>query len=225
MKPDGSKHSSFSVKNNPDGCLKLTDNIVSALHSLKISDVTIGIEATGVYGENLMIYLREDSRLAEFECNLHVLNPKQVNKFKESYSDLPTNDPVDAFVIADNLRFGRITKPLYIDDGYKYKALQTLTRARFFAVQNLSREKQRFANYLYMKFPGLAQEKVFSNQTGATSMALVDEFESIDELVYMDVDELAAFIAEKGRKHFPDPQAVAKSLSKNRKICYNIIGR
>jgi len=212
MKSDGDKHSSFSVKNTPDGSKKIVANIVSALTSLGISDVTIGIEATGVYGDNLMIYLNEEECLAQFNCDFHVLNPKQVKNFKKSYSDLPKNDPVDAFIVADNLRFGRITKPLYIDDGYKYKALQTLTRARFFAVQNLSREKQRFANYLFMKCSGLAQEKVFSNQTGATAMALIDEFETVDELVYMNIDELAAFITEKGHGNFTNPNAVAKAV-------------
>lgn len=43
-----------------------------------------------------------------------MLNPKQVRKFKNAYSDLPKNDPTDAFVIADNLRFGRITNEVYI---------------------------------------------------------------------------------------------------------------
>jgi transposase len=222
MKPDGDKHSSFSVKNNPDGSKKIADNILSALTLLNISAAAVGIEATGVYGDNLMMYLRDESSLAKFNCNFHVLNPKQVENFKKAYSDLPKNDPVDAFVIADNLRFGRITKPLYIDDGYKYKALQTLTRARFFAVQNLVREKQRFANYLFMKCSGLAQEKVFSVQTGVASMALIDEFETVDELVYMDIDELADFIAEKGRGHFPDPQAVAKAVQSAAKISYRL---
>lgn len=172
MNPDGSKHSSFSVKNTPNGSKKMVNSMVYALTTLNISNVVIGIEATGVYGDNLMIYLRDESNLAQFGCDFHVLNPKQI---KESYSDLPKNDPIDAFVVADSLRFGRIAKLMYIDDGYKYKALQSLTRARFFAVHNLSREKQRFSNYLFMKCSGLAQEKVFSNQTGATSMALIDE--------------------------------------------------
>lgn len=34
-------------------------------------------------------------------------------------------------------------------DDYRYEALKTLTRARFYAVQNLIREKQRFANLLF----------------------------------------------------------------------------
>ena len=148
MKPDGSKHSSFSVKNSPEGSKKVADNIVSALTVLELSNAVVGIEATGVYGDNLMIYLRDESNLAQFDCVFHVLNPKQVKKLKDAYSDLPNNDPVSAFIVADSLRFGRIaSQPMYIDDGYRYKALQTLTRARFFAVQNLTREKQRFANY------------------------------------------------------------------------------
>ena len=44
-------------------------------------------------------------------------------KFKEAYPDLPKNDFVDAFVIADHLRFGRIAKEVYMDD-YRYQAAQ-----------------------------------------------------------------------------------------------------
>ena len=39
-----------------------------------------------------------------------MLNPKQVKKFRDAYSDLPKNDYVDSYVIADHLRFGRINK-------------------------------------------------------------------------------------------------------------------
>jgi transposase len=221
MNPDGTKHSSFSVKNNTAGSASITKNIIAAMNSLKLADTLIGIEATGVYGENLMIYMREDVSLGQFNRKFHVLNPKQVKKFKDVHPDLPKNDPVDAFVIADNLRFGRITKEIYMDD-YRYKALQNLTRARFFAVQNLAREKQRFVNYLFTKFSGLIQDKVFSDHTGATSMALLEEFETIDELAYMDIDDLADFIAEKGRNHFPDPQAVAKAVQSAAKTSYNL---
>ena len=86
-----------------------------------------------------MYFLREDATLAPFNRKIHVLNPKQVKKFHDTYNDLPKNDYVDSFVIADCLRFGRINKEVYMGD-YRYKALQNLTRARFFAVQNLVKE-------------------------------------------------------------------------------------
>ena len=119
---------------------------MSALSSMRLSDVVIGLEATSIYGNNLVYALREDGSLSRFQRKIHVLNPKQVKKFKEAYPDLPKNDFVDAFVIADHLRFGRIAKEVYMDD-YRYQALRTLTRARFDVIQNLTREKQRCANY------------------------------------------------------------------------------
>ena len=138
----------------------ISEKIVAALTKLGLHDVVIGMEATSVYGDNLVYALREDGRLGQFHRKIHVLNPKQVKNFKKSYPELPKNDTVDAFVIADQLRFGRIGKEVYMDDC-RYKALQTLTRARFFAVQSLTREKERFANYLFLKCSGIAPRWCF----------------------------------------------------------------
>ena len=55
MKPDGSKHSSFSVQNNLGGAKLLSEKIVSALHSMQLSDVVIGLEATSIYGDSLVL--------------------------------------------------------------------------------------------------------------------------------------------------------------------------
>lgn len=211
MLPDGSKHSSFSVQNNLGGAQTLSKRVVDAITSSNLSAVVIGMEATSVYGDNLMCFLCEDGSLAHFNQKLHVLNPKQVKKFKDAYADLPKNDAVDAFIVADNLRFGRITNAVYTDD-YRYKALQNLTRARFYAVQNLTREKQRFMNYLFMKCSGLAQEKIFSNKYGAAPLAVFEEFETPDDIANMDVEELAAFIAEKGKNRSPRPLEIAKEV-------------
>ena len=197
MKPDGSKHSSFSVQNNLGGAKLLSERIVSALGSMQLERVVIGLEATSIYGDSLVYALREDGRLGRFQRKIHVLNPKQVRKFKEAYSDLPKNDWVDAFVIADHLRFGRINREVYMDD-YRYKALQTLTRARFDVIQNLTREKQRFANYLFLKCSGMAQDKDIQN-TSATTIALMEHFETVDDLANADLEELTAFITETGR--------------------------
>ena len=219
MKPDGEKHSSFRMQNNLGGAKLLTERIVSAIQSQGLEGVVIGMEATSIYGDSLVYALREDGRLGQYPRKIHVLNPKQVSKFKESYSDLPKNDDVDAFVIADKLRFGRITKEVYMDD-YRYKALQTLTRARFYAVQDLTREKQRFANYLFLKCSGLAQDKDISN-TSATTLALMERFETVDELAYADLDELTAFIDEKGR-NFADPAAKAKAIQTAARNSYRL---
>lgn len=219
--PNGDKLSNFSVANSHDGSTLLVKRICSALMSESLDTVSIGLEATSVYGDNLVYFLREDASLASFDRKIHVLNPKQVNKFKESYNELPKNDWVDSFVIADCLRFGRINKEVYIED-YHYKALQNLTRARFFAVNNLSREKQRFMNVLFKKYSSMTQEKVFSDTFSTTALAVYGEFESAEALAYMDLHELTAFIIEKGKNRFPDPDAVAKAIQKAARSSYRL---
>ncbi len=221
MLPNGDKHSNFELKNSHDGSIQLVKRILSALTSYSLDTVLIGLEATSVYGDNLVYFLREDATLASFNRKIHVLNPKQVNKFKESYNDLPKNDSVDSFVIADCLRFGRINKEVYIGD-YHYKALQNLTRARFFAVQNLVKEKQRFINVLFKKYSTMTQEKVFSDTFSTTALAVYNEFESAEALANMDLHELTVFIMKKGKNRFPDPDSVAKAIQKAARSSYRL---
>ena len=221
MLPNGDKHSSFSVANSQDGAAQLVKKILSALTSHSLDTVMIGMEATSVYGDNLVYFLREDATLLPFNRKIFVLNPKQVNKFKEAYNDLPKNDSVDSFVIADCLRFGRINKEVYIGD-YHYKALQNLTRARYFAVCNLVKEKQRFMNVLFKKYSTMTQEKVFSDTFSTTALAVYDEFESAEALADMDLHELTAFIMERGKNRFPDPDSVAKAIQKAARSSYRL---
>ena len=213
MKPDGDKHSSFSIPNNRPGAEIFFDRIVEVLQRLFIPKVVIGLESTSVYGDNLMYFLRETGKFSGFEKKLHMLNPKQVKKFRDTYSDLPKNDFVDAFIIADHLRFGRINKEVYMGD-YRYEALKALTRARHQTVQSLTREKQRFLNQLFMKFSGFSQEKIFSNNFGATATAVIENFEFLDELAYIVSDELADFIKKHGKGKLEDVDGIVSNLQK-----------
>ena len=117
---------------------------------------------------------------------------------------------MDAFVIANKLRFGCITKNAYMND-YLYKTLQTLTTAISYTVQNLTREKQRFTNYLFLKCSDLAQDKDISN-TSTITLALMEHFEIADALAYADLDELISFISKAGRGRFATPEATAKAV-------------
>ena len=62
-------------------------------------------------------------------------------------------------------------------------------------IQNLTREKQRFANYLFLKCSGIAQDKAIPN-TSATTIALMEHFETVDDLANAILEELTAFIIE-----------------------------
>jgi hypothetical protein len=82
MLPDGLKHSSFS---NLGGAQSLSKPVVAVLLDQSLSNVVLGLEATSVYENNLVCFLREDGALVRFKKKIPVLNPKQVKKFKDCY--------------------------------------------------------------------------------------------------------------------------------------------
>ena len=210
MRPDGELFSTFAIGNTLGGYRDVSKRIVAAMDKLGLDVVQIGMEATSIYGDGLVHAIREDGSLGRFQRKIHVLNPKQVSKFKESYNDLPKTDWVDAFVIADALRFGRIKNEVYCDD-YRYEALKTLTRARFYAVQNLAREKQRFGNLLFKKCSGLAQSGDVKN-TASSTFALMENFETVDDLANAELEDISAFLHSASRGRFANPDETAKII-------------
>jgi len=217
---DGSTLCRFTAPNNLDGAEKIADKLKSILLNTDFSTVLIGMESTSVYADHLATFLRNNTFLKKWECKVFILNAKQTSKFKESYADLPKTDDIDAFVIADFLRFGRLPRDVCQDD--KYVALRNLTRARFQAAQSLSREKNRFLETLFYKFSALDSSGVFSNTFGAASLGVITEFLSVDDIIYMPLEELAAFINEKGKSHFVDPTQIARELQAAARSSYRL---
>jgi len=220
LHPDGTSLSKFTVPNSVPGAKTLSQKIAGVMDKSGFDDVVIGLESTSVYGDPLVYFLKQDASVNRFDTKIHVLNPTQVNKFKLFYPDLPKTDDIDAWVIAEHLRFGRINKEVYMDD--RYKALQKLTRARFHTVQSLSREKNWFLNNLFLKFSSLAQEKIFSDKFGATSSSIIEEFFSVDEISYMPIEELVDFISKKGKGRFENPEEIAKAVQKAARSSYRL---
>ena len=73
-------------------------------------------------------------------------------------------------------------------DIYRYKALQMLNRARFFVIQNLTCEKERFANYLLLKCCGIAQDKYLPNSS-ATMLNIMENYDNVDDLANASLDD------------------------------------
>lgn len=189
----------FSIPNNHDGANKLLDKLRNTLTTEDFQAVSIGMESTSVYADHLALLLRNDDFLRKWGVKVHILNAKQVKAFKEAYPELPKNDNIDTLVIADYLRFGRISKEVNLDE--KFVALKNLTRARFQVAQNLSREKTRFLDTLFYKFSSLDSSNVFSDTFGATSIAVITDFFSVDDINDMPLEDLAEFLVDKGKKN------------------------
>ena len=218
----GNKLDRFSVHNDREGAAALATRACSHLSKASVKPkIQFGVEATSVYGMPLLYFLKQDKSLSTTDAAFFVLNPKQVKGFKKAYSDLPKTDPVDAFVIADCLRFGRVgTKEAYMDDFFA--SLQKLTRSRFHIAQDLSAEKNRYLNSLFLKFSGMAQADLFSNNFGAAAMALVEHYTTVDDLAETPIEELADFLNTAGKGHFVDSEQLARTIQAAAKASYSL---
>lgn len=74
----------------------------------------------------------------------------------------------------------------------RYKALQNLTRACFYAVQNLVQEKQRVLNVPFKKNSSMTQEKVFSDTFRTTVLTAYEKFDSTETLACMNLRTLSS---------------------------------
>ena len=206
---------SFAVPNNEPGAEEMAKKISTFITPESgLKKLVIGLESTSFYGVHIANYLSTCRELMPFHTEVYCLNPKSIANYKKSYIGLSKNDYVDAFIIADFARVGRITtKPWR---GCQYLALQRLTRHRLHLVKALTREKTYMLSNIFLKFSEFTmldtEEQPFSNEFGATASAVLTEFLSTEEIVDMPMEKLVEFICEKGRNRFPDPQKTAKLL-------------
>ena len=216
---------SFAVPNNEPGAEEMAKKISTFITPESgLKRLVIGLESTSFYGVHIANYLSTCHELMPFHTEVYCLNPKSIANYKKSYIGLSKNDYIDAFVIADFARVGRITtKPWR---GCQYLALQRLTRHRLHLVKALTREKTYMLSNIFLKFSEFTmlntEEQPFSDEFGATASAVLTEFLSTEEIVDMPMEKLVKFICEKGRNRFPDPQKTAKLLQAAAKNSYRL---
>lgn len=219
MNSDGDTVERLAVANNLQGASRLRERIIAAADKLAVSEIHIGLEATSVYSWHPAMYLHEDPALQARKTKVFTINPKLVNKFKEAYPDMDKTDRVDAWIIADRLRFGRLTKTIVMQE--QYVALQRLTRMRFHLVHSLTREKQYFLQNLFYKCNAFTTE-VESSVFGHAILEMLSEKYSLDDIAQMDVTDLADYLRDKGRNRFPDPDNVARCIQKAARASYRL---
>src|SRR5690625_2427264 len=216
---EGDEISAFTVSNDLPGATYLRDEILKVTHNHPVDVLRIGLESTSVYSFHPSMYLHNDQSIRDLGGKVFVMNPKQIANFKKSYSDMDKTDEIDAFVIADYLRFGRL--PMSVVKEEQYVALQQLTRARYQIVRQLTKEKQRFLQYLSYKCNTFTEE-VESSVFGKAMLDLFLENYSLDELAQMPLEDLATYLQSKGKNRFPDPEYVAKSIQKAVRSSYRL---
>jgi transposase len=163
-----------------------------------LSSTQIAMEATGHYWLALHSFLRKHG------LQPRVINPIQSDAFRNMYIRQTKNDAKDAFIIAEVLRFGRYTTTELASE--EIVALRQLSRFRFSLVDTIADLKRQVINILDMLFP--EYERLFSDLFGKTSSELLMEYTTPEEVLAVDTEELAAFIAKHSRNRLGLDKAV-----------------
>jgi len=221
MSEDGVTLADFSVSNDRNGADTLIKRMLETAEKSQCAQLKIGMEATDQYGWHIAHYLQDQLKGYEpdVDTKIYVLNARRVARFKKGYDTLPKNDKIDAWVIADHLRFGRL--PQEMREAHYYEALQRLTRTRFHFMKEIGRNKTYFLNQLFLKFSGMRQDNPFSSTFGTTSLAVIEELDP-ETIAEMELEDLISFLQEKGKNRFAEPEELAKYLQKLARSSYRL---
>lgn len=201
--------SSIELNNDLMDATLLVEHILTYADTIKADSVKIGMESTSDYALHLHHFLASVPDLEPLSPQIYVLNPAIVNGFKKTLTFRQKTDDLDAKLIADCVRFGRV-EPTKIPDP-RYPALQRLTRYRFQLVQSLTNEKNRALHLVYLKFSSYRSDKLFSDTFGKASTSILESF-SVEEISAMPMEDLVKFICENGNNRLKDPEAIASKL-------------
>lgn len=153
---DGEKAAKpFTLDNNQQSFMKLLERLKEL--SLQPDNLIAGIEATGIWWENLYCFLTEQ------KFKVIVLNPHQTNKFREALRLKAKTDDIDAYVIAGLLRSGEYAAS-YIPEEI-IQVLREITKLRHQLVanrQNFERQAYALLGLLFPEYEKTALKNPFS---------------------------------------------------------------
>ncbi len=220
----GGKLLNLKALNNQPGAESILDSILKCLDSNGLKYVVIALESTSFYSTHIANFLSSNELLLAYQPLVYCLNPKTVANYRKSFVDMDKTDPLDAYIIADFARCGRISSKPW--RGAQFLALQRLTRHRLHLIENITREKTYMVSNIYLKFSELAvldkENRPFSNTYGVTASAILTDFLSLDDITYSSIEDLVEFIKVKGKNRFSDLENTAKTLKKAARDSYRL---
>lgn len=220
----GNKLLNLEALNTQPGAESILNSIIKCLDSNSLKYVVIALESTSFYSTHIANFLSSNELLLAYQPLVYCLNPKTVANYRKSFVDMDKTDPLDAYIIADFARCGRISSKPW--RGAQFLALQRLTRHRLHLIENITREKAYMVSNIYLKFSELAvldkEDRPFSNTYGVTASAILTEYLSLDDITYSSVEDLVEFIRKKGKNRFSDPENTAKILKKAARDSYRL---
>ena len=168
----------FKIINDLDGYCKLIDKLNTI--STDVKDFIIGLEATGIYGENLLEFLLSKG------YNVKLLNPFQTSRYREQITMKKVkNDNIDSKIIALLLKDGKFSSG-YVTDN-EYQSLRTLYRNRASIQSDMKEVKKRILTQVTVTFPELEN---FMDIFTISGLALLDKYPTSKHYERSSVDRI-----------------------------------
>jgi len=168
----------FRVNNDTKGFEKFLTILKSV--SLDTKEFVIGLEATGIYGENLLEFLKSKGYIVK------LLNPFQTSRYRERITMKKVkNDDIDSLVIALLLKDGKFSSGYVTDD--EYQSLRTLYRNRATIQSDMKEVKRRILTQITVTFP---EFEGFINPFTVSGLALLDKYPTAHHYKHSSVDRI-----------------------------------
>lgn len=204
------KIESFSFPNTRAGFEMLFN---ACQRNAPVEQTRIGLESTGIYGNNLTAFLRRNG------YETHTFNPLLIKKSMQATTLRKTKtDKSDACFLASYL-----TQELSQPDpqvSYHISELKSLTRARFYTVRECAKAKVKLKAILVCVFPEF--HTAFSDVFGAAATAILRKYPSAEKLASARKSTVSKIVSTASRGRFGDEKAEALiDLAKNSIGCHS----
>jgi len=177
----------FSFSNTTDG----GESLIAKLTAYPVSEIEIGLEATGHYWLSVYSFLIEKGYF------VHVINPILTDGWRKGTEIRKRKtDTIDSVLIADLIRYGTFVETHLSDETMM--SLRNLCRFRGYLVDSVSDLKRKVICVLDQVFP--EYQLVFQNVFGTTSKELLLQFTNPMELEELSVESLAELLSKLSRK-------------------------
>jgi len=145
----------FTLQNNNQDFRKLLLRLKEL--NLKPANLLAGVEATGIWWENLYCLLTEK------KFKVIVLNPHQTNKFREALRKKAKTDDIDAYVIAGLLRSKDYAASFIPEE--LIQVLREITKLRYQLIKdrkNFQRQAYSLLSLVFPEYPKTAIKNPFA---------------------------------------------------------------
>ena len=198
----------FRIENTTAGFSKL----ISVLESISLdkAEFVIGLEATGIYGENLLEFLKSKG------YNIKLLNPFQTSRYREQRTMKKVkNDSIDSLVIAYLLNDGKYSSGYVTDD--EYQSLRTLYRNRASIQADMKEVKKRILTQITVTFP---EFEGFIDPFTVSGLALLDKYPTAHHYKHSSVDRILKLFRHIQGNNFNESKAL-KLLALSKESIYS----